>query len=165
MVLTGKAADLEVARKALNSRGFAIREVARTDDEVTIALRPAQGNRDAISALLEDMMCGRLGSLRFENVGFVGNEMDPNAMQRPTKYILYGNQRTVRRIAEEAGRRGWTVAPAVPAGDDRWFTTLASGPSMTQGQFVAFLDTLFAWKVTDAALAPVQEGKLFPSYE
>jgi hypothetical protein len=165
VLLTGKAADIEAARTQLASRGFALREVARRDGEVTFAVKSLQGSYEAVGALFEDVMCGRLGNLRLSNLGFVGNEMDGNAKQRPTKYVLYGSPPTVRRIAEEAGRRGWSVAPVVPSGDGRSFTTLASGPSMTQRQFVAFLDTLFRWKIGDASMAPVENGKLFPSYE
>ena len=153
------------AHPGLVSRGFTVREVGRAEGKLTIALTPPRGDEKALGTLFQDMWCGRLAGLSAENLGFVGNEMDPSAKQPPTKFVLYGSPQTVSRVAEEAQQRGWTVGPVAPSGDGRSFTTLATSSTMTQGAYSAFLDTLFSWKLKDASLAEVQDGKLFRSQE
>jgi hypothetical protein len=165
LLFSGAAKDVEAARPGLASRGFVVREVGRAEGKLTIALTPPRGDEKALGTLFKDMMCGRLAGVKPENLGFVGNEMDPSAKQPVTKFILYGSPQTVSRVVGEARRRGWTVGSMAPSGDGRSFTTLATSSTMTQGAYSAFLDTLFSWKLTDASVAEVQDGKLFRSYE
>lgn len=165
LLFSGSVKDVEAAHPGLVSRGFTVREVGRAEGKLTIALTPPRGDEKALGTLFQDMWCGRLAGLSAENLGFVGNEMDPSAKQPPTKFVLYGSPQTVSRVAEEAQQRGWTVGPVAPSGDGRSFTTLATSSTMTQGAYSAFLDTLFSWKLKDASLAEVQDGKLFRSQE
>jgi hypothetical protein len=110
-----------------------------TGDEIRFQPSPDEAY-DRVDCALTKLNKSGLGKL-----GFVGNEMDPNAVLRPPlRYIAEGSSADIGSLAKALQAEKWTIVRRATATDGAAILQFETGATMTNGEAMKLLDRI--WK-------------------
>lgn len=128
----------EVARIE-NECGLKKGTITVAGDQITLQPSPDDAD-DHVDCALTRLKTSGLG-----NLGFVGNEADPNAVLHPSlRYIAEGSQAEIGSLAQAVEADGWVIVRRAISTDGRTILQFESGPKMTNGEANKLLDRI--WK-------------------
>jgi hypothetical protein len=113
-----------------------------------IRLQPSQDEADEkVDCALE-----RLSTTGWGELGFVGNEADPNAILKPPlRYIAEGSAAQITALVKAAGADKWLISKTAAAPDGMTIVLFESGVAMTNGQAGRLLDRIWKKEFGDIA--------------
>jgi hypothetical protein len=92
-----------------------------------------------------DCALERLKRAGLTKLGFVGNEMNPNALLRPAlRYIATGSVEEIGALVKAAKADSWIVRKTATASNGTAIVQLESGAKMTNGEAMKLLERV--WK-------------------
>lgn len=92
-----------------------------------------------------DCALARLKGAKLGNLGFVGNEADPNAVVKPPlHYIAGGSSAEIDALVKAARQDKWIINKTAKASDGTIMVDFQTGPNMTHGQADGLVERI--WK-------------------
>ncbi len=91
-----------------------------------------------------DCALERLNKAGLGNLGFVGNEADPNDVLRPPlRYIAEGSSAEMAALVKAAQADKWVINKTATASDGMTIVEFESGATMTHGEASKLLDRIW----------------------
>lgn len=119
------ARKLQAIEKACN---LSMGTITAIGEEVHFAPSPSEKYEHIDCAL------AKLKKGHFKNLGFVGNEADPNAMlEEPYRYIVQGAIRQIADLSAAARLSGWIIVKSATADDGTSFLLIQTRQGETVG--------------------------------
>jgi hypothetical protein len=126
--------------------GLKVGTITVTGDQ--IQLQPSQDEAyEKVNCALERLSEAGLGEL-----GFVGNEADPNAVLKPPlRYVAKGSPAEITALVKAASADKWLITKTASASDGTTIVLFESGAAMTNGQAGRLLDRIWKKEFGDIA--------------
>lgn len=136
-------------------------EVARIESECglksgTITITGDQIQlQPSLDEAYENVDCAltRLNQAGFGKLGFVGNEIDPNAvLHSPLRYIAKGSRVQIAALVEAAEADQWAITMTASTSDGTTVVLFESNKTMTHGHASELLDRIWKYEFGDIAV-------------
>ena len=114
-----------------------------------VRFQPSQGEAYANV----DCALSRLSKANLGNIGFVGNEANPNSILKPPlRYIAEGSTAEMDALVKAARAEKWVINKIASASDGSVIVQFESGATMTNGQATNLLDRIWKKEFGDISL-------------